>query len=224
MKHTMLAIALGLLVGSGSARAEGSKDGKPLGTIPVRGETTEDMAASTPFSYTFVQAKYALTDIEHTDIGIDGFGVGGSFLFAPNLYVVGGYEQAETDEFSFGGPASTIEFTTFELGVGYRQGLAANVDLNAVIEMIQQDVEGTGELQGLSDDDNGYGIGAGLRYMVWPQVELFGSGSFVSIFDDHEALVSAGGRFHFSNLISAGASVVVGGDTATYNGSVRASF
>jgi hypothetical protein len=74
------------------------------------------------------------------------------------------------------------------------------------------------EVPGLgSSDDNGLGLGLGLRALVSPQVELHGGVNYVELSDSgNDTVLGAGFRFNFNEQFAAGLAGSWGDDVSTY--------
>lgn len=141
-------------------------------------------------SYNFVQAGYTTVDVDGGGSNPDGFGVGGSFLFAPNVFAQAGYS-------SIGSGA--VDVDSFSIGAGLRHGLTDTVDVVGAANLLfaKVDVDGFG-----SDDDTGYTVGAGLRALVLPKLEVNGGINYANIFDDGNVGYSLGGVLSFTPQIA----------------------
>ena len=158
-------------------------------------------------SYSYVEAGYVMADIDGGGEA-DGFGFGGSYLFAPQIYATASYSRLKTDT------SPKIEISGFSGGVGFRQPLNATVDANLEVGFIAADVD-AGSFG--SDDDTGYSVGAGLRAMVAKQLELNGGVSYAKVFDEGETSFDVGGVFSFTPQFAAIAGASFADDANTYS-------
>lgn len=199
MKQLKVVAACGLfcMLSGGAIAAD-----KPLKTVPVGEDSKEALSTDTRFAYTYAQLNYTHTDYSDADIGEDGFGVSGSFLVIPNVFVVGGFGQAETDEVA----GITLESTGFNLGAGYRYGLTPALDLVGTVSAVQMEVEALGE----TDDDTGFLVTAGARYLPLDMVEVAGTLAYQDIFEDGDFTVNLSGLYHIIPLVSAGVNLTTG--------------
>ncbi|MEX2126409.1 MAG: outer membrane beta-barrel protein [Woeseia sp.] len=167
------------------------------------------------FDYNFVQASYGQFELDDVDVDGDGFGIGGSVAVSEHFHLFGGYS---TGDFDFG-----VDMSELSAGLGYNAPLSDTVDLIASVAYVsvEVDVPGFG-----SADENGYGLGLGLRAMATPAVELNGGLSYVDLGDESDGDTSFGAGFlyHFSESFAAGASGNWGDDMSSYQLNGRFSF
>lgn len=147
-------------------------------------------------SYKFVEADYLILDADGGSA--NGFGIGGSFLLAPQFFLTGSYARLED---------SGVEFSTITGGAGFRHPLSPTVDFTGNANLVFAEVDGFG-----STDDTGYSVGAGLRAMLAPQFELNGGASYTDIFDDGEFGFNLGAVFSFTPQLALVGGVAVGDD------------
>jgi hypothetical protein len=164
------------------------------------GATAQDL------NYTFAEVGYGRVDIDNPNVDGDGFGIGGSFAIADEFFLFGDYSMANLD--------FNVDFTAFDLGVGFHTPLADAVDVVATLsyEYQEADVSGFGSV-----DDNGYGLGVGLRALVSPQVELHGGLQYVDLNDSgSDTSFGAGFRFNINEMFAVGLEGNWGDDIKTY--------
>jgi hypothetical protein len=126
------------------------------------------------------------------------------------FHVFGSFETADFD----GG----VDMTGFQAGIGFNTPISDAVDLVASLAYVNSEVE----VPGFSFDDNGYGLGLGLRAMASPAVELNGGISYADLGDG--TAFGGGFLYHFSDSIAVGFSGSWGEDTSTYALNGRFSF
>jgi hypothetical protein len=153
-------------------------------------------------NYSYVEAGYNEADIEN-ESG-DGFSVRGSVGFAENFFGFADYS-------TFGFPGG-VDLDQWNVGIGGRLGISDNVDLVGRVGYSTLDLSAPG----LSGDESGYSVSAGLRGQVTDGFELEGHvihtdlGSGVG--DSTGILV--GGRYFFTDNFAAGAEYRTGDDIA----------
>ena len=166
------------------------------------------------FDYNFVQASYGQVELDDVDVDGDGFGIAGSVEVSEHFHLFGGYT---TGDFDFG-----VDSTDLSAGLGYNAPISETVDLVASIAYVstEVDIPGFGSV-----DDNGYGLGLGLRGMATPAVELNGGISFVDLGDSgDDTSFAAGFLYHFSDAFAAGLSGGWSDDATSYQLNGRFSF
>ncbi len=169
-------------------------------------------------SYDFVKAGYVQADIEDAgDFEPTGFQIQGFKSLNENVYLTGRYGQLGEDV-----SGVDIDLDYASAGVGYRYGLTQNTDFfgEVTYEYVNIDVE----LDSISgEDDNGYGITAGIRSMLSEQFELRGAIRYIDIEDDETAF-EIGADYFFTPQFSFGATYVIADDVDLLGVSARYTF
>ncbi len=169
-------------------------------------------------SYDFVKAGYVQADIEDAgDFEPSGFQIQGFKSLNENVYLTGRYGQLGEDV-----SGVDIDLDYASAGVGYRYGLTQNTDFfgEVTYEYVNLDVE----LDSISgEDDNGYGITAGIRSMLSEQFELRGAIRYIDIEDDETAF-EIGADYFFTPQFSFGATYVIADDVDLLGVSARYTF
>ncbi|HEX2140337.1 MAG TPA: outer membrane beta-barrel protein [Woeseiaceae bacterium] len=167
------------------------------------------------FDYSFVEGSYGQVDFDGVDG--DGMGIGGSFALTDSFHVFGGYETGDFD----GG----VDLNALELGVGYNMPVTDVVDFVASLSYVSAEAEVTVPgLGSISADENGYGLGVGLRGMATPQLELNGGIEYVDLDSGSDTGFGAGFLYHFSESLAVGLSGDWADDVNTYALNGRFSF
>lgn len=200
----------------------------PLSSTPT---LWQDDGEEKTFSYTFIELGVTTIDvdaIDDIDVDIDEdvdtyYGRAQLALFK-FLYFFVGYENQDFD----------IEDTSSDvirLGIGAYRSLNPKLDLFGDVAWLYSDL--SSDVDDLDDDDNGYEIRAGLRWMVldWDGggLELDGNGTWISMdnrigSDDEVFGWEVGGRVHFLRLFSLGASYMDLEDDDQVSMNARLSF
>ena len=169
-------------------------------------------------SYDFVKAGYVQADIENAgDFEPTGFQIQGFKSLNENVYLTGRYGQLGEDV-----SGVDIDLDYVSAGVGYRYGLTQNTDFfgEVTYEYVNLDVE----LDSISgEDDNGYGITAGIRSMLSEQFELRGAIRYIDI-EDNETAFEIGADYFFTPQFSFGATYVIADDVDLLGVSARYTF
>ncbi|MGH8223316.1 MAG: outer membrane beta-barrel protein [Woeseiaceae bacterium] len=170
-------------------------------------------AAAEGLNYTYLQASYGQVEFDDFDVDGDGFGISGSFALTEQFFLFGTYEMADFD--------FDVEADTFDLGGGFHAPLADNIDVVATLAYVYTEVSsGFGSV-----DDNGYGIGVGLRALVSPKVELNGGVEYVDLSDSgSDTGFGAGFLFHINDMFSVGLSGSWNDDASAYSLGGRLNF
>jgi opacity protein-like surface antigen len=171
-------------------------------------------AAAEGLDYSYVQGSYSQVEFDDIDVDGDGFGIAGSFAIGDRFAVIAGYDVADYD---FG-----LDTTAYEIGGLFHAPLTDRGDFVGTLSYVslEVDVPNFGSV-----DDDGFGVGAGLRGMASPKVELNGGISYVDFSDGgDDTTFGAGVRYHFTDAVSAGLDGSWGDDTSAYGISGRIAF
>ncbi|MDH4049689.1 MAG: porin family protein [Gammaproteobacteria bacterium] len=163
--------------------------------------------AAEGLNYNFVEVGYAKVDIDSPDVDGDGFGIGGSFAISDEFHLFGNYQMADFD--------FNVDLTQFDVGIGFNTPIADAIDVVASLAYVYTEVEASGFG---SVDDNGFGLGVGLRALVSPQVELHGGVTYVDLSDSgSDTALDAGFRFNFNERFALGLAASWGDDVSIYS-------
>jgi opacity protein-like surface antigen len=165
------------------------------------------------FDYTFVEAGIVNTEIDvgPFDVDGDGFGVTGSYALTESLHLIGGYSDQDYD---FG-----LDGHVFNVGGGFNTPL--NPDLDFVAQLSYYDVEAASAF-GNADDD-GLGIGAGIRARPGTSVELDAGITYVDL-DDSDTVLNVGVRYYFSDTFAIAGGLADDDSGLSWSIGVRAEF
>ncbi|MET0983967.1 MAG: outer membrane beta-barrel protein [Steroidobacteraceae bacterium] len=166
------------------------------------------------FDYSYVELGYVKSELDDFDVDGDGFGLRGSYEFTQNIHAFAAYSDQEFD--------FDVNATTLELGAGYAWPVNSDMDLIGTVSYLQAeiDVPGFGSV-----DDDGLGLGVGVRARVVEVVELTGGVQYVN-FDDagSDTSLTAGARYFFTNMFAAGIDLAFDDDGTTWMLGGRFSF
>lgn len=132
-------------------------------------------------NYNYVELDYLDLDIEPFEG--DGWAIGGSGLIHPNFYLTGRYSDAETDG-RFLGTQLDADFQQLSVGIGAQSPLE-NDQFSVFGQLTFEDIEldvSTANAAA-SEDDTGFALEGGVRYMAMPQLELNGSARYIDVGD-----------------------------------------
>ncbi len=166
------------------------------------------------YDYLNLGAYFGEVDSVGDDVDYSGFSMDGSWGFHDNFALFASLGAGEIDTFG--------DIDTTELSVCINPHFAITERLDIVIPVAVEWADF--DASGFSDDDTGYSIGVGLRWLIDPAWE-FGAGvRHVDIFDGDEQTVGANIRWHLNHLFSLGAGGEFGDDTTTVLIDARFSF
>lgn len=163
-------------------------------------------ASAYDFDYTFVDVGYGQIEFDDIDVDGDGFGIGGSFAISPAFHLFAGYTAADFD--------FDVDSSSLDVGIGWHHGLSDVVDFVATLsyEYVEIDAPGFGSV-----DDNGLGLGAGLRFAATEALEINGGITYVDLSDSgDETSFGLGGLYKFNDMFALGLGGSWGDDTSSY--------
>jgi len=158
------------------------------------------------FDYNYFELGYGILEFDDIDVDGDGFGLAGSYAINPDIHVFAAYEDAGLD---FG-----VDATQFAAGIGYNTELSPTVDAVARLsyQYAEIDVPGFGSV-----DDNGFGLGVGLRFAASDVLELDAGIDYVDFGDGgDDTSFGVGGLYSFSDAFDLGLSGSWSDDTSSY--------
>jgi hypothetical protein len=168
-------------------------------------------------SYSYIQASYQEVDIDlggNLDADGDGFAVGGSVAINDDWFVFADYASAELE--------SVIDFDVLEVGAGYHAPISTKTDWYATLAYASAEVSAGGLG---SADDRGYGVSAGVRSMISPSLELYGSIGYTDLGDGADGTAFGAGLWYtVSGNIALGIGASFDDDVTTYGAGVRLFF
>lgn len=170
------------------------------------------------FSYNAFTLGYGQTDFD--DIAADGDSIGAelSFEIGESFYAFVGLGIGELDD-DFGNSADVDQWGA---GLGYHTELSKTVDLVASVSYQYVDISAAGFG---SVDDNGIGLGIGLRAAASENLEVNGGISYVDFGDGgDDTSIGAGFLYSFTDTFAAGLSGNWGDDASSYSAGIRFYF
>ncbi len=171
-------------------------------------------ASAEGFDYSYLQLNYTNLDFDSINADGDGIGLSGSYALDPNWHVFGEYQTADLD--------FSVDSAKIVAGAGYNTAISPLLDIYARLsyQSIDLDVPGPGGF-----DDNGYGLGIGVRYEANQEIELNAGIDYVDFggsYDDTN--ISIGGLYNFSDAFALGFGGSWGDETSSYTLSGRIYF
>lgn len=140
------------------------------------------------FSYDYFDGGYQILDLE----GVDGDGLrfeyGKSVM--DNYFIKASYKMQSFDEGGF-----ELDWNVLDVGFGGYWTMAPNLDLTAAAGFAMIDMEVTTGFGSGSDDDTGFFLEPGMRFMATDQLELHASAYYIDAFDDSETQLNIGARY-----------------------------
>ena len=170
-------------------------------------------ALAEDMSYSYIDLAYVETDIDGVSQSLDGFAARGSAGFAENFFAFGEYSTQSV---------SGADLDQISVGIGGHYGLSETFDLVGKLGWYQAEVSGGG----VSIDDDGYLIDAGVRARVADSVELDAGARYTDLGGSggDNTTFYVGGRYHFNEMWAVGAEYQSGDDFSSWLLGVRISF
>lgn len=165
------------------------------------------------FDYTYFSLGYGTIEFDDINVDGDGFGIDGSVAISDSVHLFAGYTAAGLD---FG-----VDATEFGAGIGYNTSLSNVVDLVARLSYEYVELEGPGG----SIDDNGIGLGLGIRFAATEQLELNAGIDYVDLSDSgNDTGFGVGGLYSFTDSFALGLGGNWSDDASSYTVSGRFYF
>lgn len=166
------------------------------------------------YDYLDLGLNFGEIDSGAGDVDFTGLNMGGSWGFHDNFAMFVSLGTGEIDAFN------DVDTTEFSIGVTPHFPLTENLDLVIPVAIEWADFDAGP----FSDDDTGYSIGVGVRWLINPAWEFGGGLRHIDIFDGDEQTLGASIRWHMSDLFSLGLGGEFGDDTTAVLLNARFSF
>jgi len=192
-----------------------------LVAIAVAGNS---LAADGP-RYTYAGLGYVNLDFDEVNgVGADGDGwyLDGSVAVADMVHLFASYADADIDVDDFGFGEISADYSQIVAGLGVNFALSDTVDLVGRVAYIRADVEALG----FEEDEDGYGLAAGVRAMVLPPLELNAGISYSDLGGDDgdDTSVGIGAVYNFTHMFAVTAGAGFADDTQDVSLGVRLYF
>ncbi|HEX7081470.1 MAG TPA: outer membrane beta-barrel protein [Gammaproteobacteria bacterium] len=164
--------------------------------------------------YTFVEVGYLNSEIDAGPLDVDGDGLGldGSLSITDSVFVFAGYDSFDYD--------AGVDATSYGLGAGMHWTLKPELDLVADLGWVHAEVD----RPILPDvDDDGLGLGVGLRSRVHEAIEVQAGIRHIDL-DDSDTFLTLGGRYYFTDSVAAGLGLSINDDDTGWSLGLRAEF
>ena len=165
-------------------------------------------------SYSYAELGYVDSELDGDgfDVDGDGFALRGSLPVHPNFFVFANYQDLDFD--------FDVDVSLLEVGGGGHWPLADKIDLIGKVGIVKAEVD-VGQFD---DDDDGFLLGARVRGVVAPKVELEGGFDYRSLDVADETTIVLEGRYFFTSQLAGGLGVSIGDDVTSLGLNVRMTF
>lgn len=160
-------------------------------------------AAAEP-RYTYVEGGYVNVDYDDLDVDGDGFFIGGSYALHKNVHLLADYQDYDFD--------GNADGNALSLGFGANFPLRQGLDFIGRLRYVETEIE----VGNQSNDEDGYGLEAGLRAMINPQLELDGSIKYVDIDDEDDTSFVIGGLYELTSNFALGGDIELSDDYTAF--------
>jgi len=147
------------------------------------------------FSYSYLTASYSRADYDDLNVDGDGFGLGVSVAITDQFHLFGSYVGADLED--------TVDTDGWEAGIGFNTPISDAMDV--VIRASYVTVEVNHPVFGKTDDD-GFGLGAGVRVAASEKIELDLGLSYVDTDSGSDTALEAGFLFNATDAFAIGVS------------------
>jgi hypothetical protein len=168
-------------------------------------------------SYSFIQANYQEVDIDiggGFDADGNGYGVAGSVAINDSWFVFAGYAASELE--------SVVDLDEMKLGAGWNSAISEKTDWFVTLAYIDLELSAAAIP---SVSDSGFGASVGVRSMMNPNFELYGSLGYSDLGDGGDGTAVAAGLWYtVAGNLALGLGAEVGSDVTTYGVGIRLYF
>ena len=149
-------------------------------------------AQANNFNYNYIEGGYSSFNQE----GLDGaFDIGGSYDVADNINIIANFAKTDIE-----GAGIEGDITDLEVGIGYHTPIADETDLTADLTYIKAEAE----VNHVSEEDTGYGIGVGVRHKFSNEIEGKARISHKKFDEAKSTALTVGGLYNINEALSAG--------------------
>jgi len=152
------------------------------------------------FSYNYIEGGLGSSELEIEGLSgnADGEGgyLGGSGELSKHLF---GFINGTSMEYE-----DVLRITSSSLGLGFNWALGPNLDLVSTLSVDRIELKVDGD----AEDEDGYGLGVGLRGRIGERFEWTVGGKYRDIDVTKIATFNLGGRYYFTPRFALGAEVI----------------
>lgn len=175
-------------------------------------------------NWNFIEGSYSKLDIDElSEMDPDGFGILGSFLISDDIFIFAGYTTTD-DDFTMEGIKFDMEYDETLFGLGYVFYAVDTTDFYGVVSYIKPEVCAGAAGESICFDDDGYGLGIGVRSMLDDRVELSARIDHIDIDGETDTSFTLGAGYFFTKNFSVGLNYSKNDDANMYGISCRLSF
>jgi hypothetical protein len=186
-----------------------------MAVIAAFGFAAADTAlADEGVSYSYLEGGYVHSKLDDLDVDGSGFGIQGSYAFAPHVH---GFAAYSNQDFDF-----DVNIDQWEFGAGVNFSVSPKLDVVGRLAYVGIKAEIPGFV---SADDSGVGVSAELRSRLNDTLELHGGVSYVNLNDTGDGTAgNIGARVFFTKMFALGADASFDNDGTTFMLGARLDF
>lgn len=168
-----------------------------LAGLLAQGVAIAQTAGEKPVDLSYSYAELRFVDVDFR--GGDGIRFNGSYQLDGNWLIVGGLTSLDFN--------NNVDTLVLELGGGYVWNYSEDFDLVSTARLVRSEVDAGG----VSANDTGFALSAGVRGLLAPQFEIRGSVNHINL-DNSDTYLELAGDYYFTERVSAGVSLEFAGD------------
>jgi opacity protein-like surface antigen len=164
-------------------------------------------------NYTGAELNFVSVDLGDIDVDGDGFELAGSYAMSDRYFLFGEYGDQSLD---FG-----LDGRSFEVGAGFNHQLKADTDFVASVSYIDAELK----FGGVSVDDDGFALGAGVRSRIARSFEVEGGIRYIDLDQaGSDTGFVLGGRYYVNDSFAISAGTDLNDNADTFRIGFRAEF
>ncbi|TLU64242.1 porin family protein [Thalassotalea litorea] len=177
--------------------------------------SASSVQAADSIRWNAISASYQSVDV--LDETLTGYGL--SFtkqLLDTNAFFLGSATDVskEFDQFD-----AELQFNTYNFGFGYKNTITNSLDFYGTITFEKAEAESQVGIIKSTTSENGFGLSAGVRWLLIESIELGGSIGYIEVDRKPSTGLNVSALFHISDSISLGAGYSVAEDVNSYSAS-----
>ncbi len=149
-------------------------------------------AQQSDLSYSYVSGAYSKADYDGFSGNADAIGLGVSLEVSPNFHLFGSYTSTDL--------GSNADASTLQAGVGYHTPISQVMDVVAEFSYVTTEFD----LGPASIDDDGFGLGVGIRAMATPRLEVDAGVTYVDLDSGNDTALNAGFLYNATQNVAVG--------------------
>jgi opacity protein-like surface antigen len=149
-------------------------------------------AQQSEFSYSYVSGAYSQADYDGFSGDADALGLGISLEISPDFHLFGSYTSTDL--------GSNADASTLQAGVGYHTPISPVIDVVAEFFYVTTEFD----LGPASIDDDGFGLGVGIRALATPRLEVDAGVSYVDTDSGNDTALNAGFLYNATQNLAIG--------------------